>query len=95
MCALMSTIRTDIAGRKFGYLIVAYRDTQRPHRLVCRCRCDQLSTVAVDDLVSGLVASCGCMPATVAFHRQQAELRKEIARKAMFQAAMPLVWRGH
>lgn len=88
------TIRTDVAGRRFGNLTIEYRDTRRPRRLTCRCCCGRLVNVAIDDLVTGLVASCGCQPPTPAFHQQQAELRKEVTRMAMFQMAMPLVWRG-
>jgi hypothetical protein len=87
-------IISDIRGRVFGHLVTEFRDTARPHRVMCRCSCERLVSVAVDDLGAGLIDSCGCAPPSAAVRAQQAELRQEIARKAMFQAAMPNVRKG-
>ena len=60
----------DLQGRRFGRLIVLYRDmtghsNDRHTYWVCRCDCGRLKTVRSDDLRSGLVVSCGCYHAEV------------------------------
>ena len=54
----------DLQGRRFGRLIVLYRDmtghsNDRHTYWVCRCDCGRLKTVRSDGLRSGLVVSCG------------------------------------
>jgi len=84
-------ISTDIKGRrKFGFLTAQYRDSQRPHRISCRCGCSRLIHVAAEDLTNGTVNSCGCMPPPPAFWNRQAELRQQRAREALFAAGMPI-----
>ena len=60
----------DLQGRRFGRLIVLYRDmtghsNDRHTYWVCRCDCGRLKTVRSDGLRSGLVVSCGCYHAEV------------------------------
>ena len=60
----------DLQGRRFGRLIVLYRDmtghsNDRHTYWVCKCDCGRLKTVRSDDLRSGLVVSCGCYHAEV------------------------------
>lgn len=60
----------DLQGRRFGRLIVLYRDmtghsNDRHTYWVCRCDCGKFKTVRSDDLRSGLVVSCGCYHAEV------------------------------
>jgi hypothetical protein len=83
----LKTIRTDVAGRQFGFLTTQYRCGARPHRISCRCVCERLIHVAREDLVGGLVTSCGCRPPSPAFRTHQAELRQQLKREILFREA--------
>jgi hypothetical protein len=75
-------------GKKFGHLVVAYSVQERPRDIACRCCCGKLVHVAVADLVSGTVTSCGCMPASQEYHERRVELRAQQRREITFNIAM-------
>ena len=55
----------DLAGKRFGKLLVGYRATQnttwgRP-QWVCRCDCGYDAIVSRGNLVRGFTKSCGCL----------------------------------
>ena len=60
-----SPVEVDVAGRRFGFLTAEYR---RDRDIACRCCCDRLVHVAAAALADGTVTSCGCQPASPAFH---------------------------
>jgi hypothetical protein len=81
--------RTDVANRKFGFLVTQYRDSQRPHRISCRCCCGALVHTSIENLVDGIVTSCGCQPPSAAFRARQAELRRQRTREILFHQMQP------
>jgi hypothetical protein len=78
------SIDLTIAGRRFGYLVVAYG---RRHNIACRCRCSRLVHVAAEALANGTVTSCGCQPAPRAFWSQYRELHAQRRREIQFATA--------
>lgn len=57
---------TDLIGRKFGYLEVLYKDTEKTKqgksKWVCKCNaCGNIISIARPKLISGDATSCGCM----------------------------------
>jgi len=61
--ACRGTIAEDLAGRRFGKLLVLSRAENKKGRVawLCRCDCGQLCTVTAHDLKPGHVKSCGCL----------------------------------
>jgi len=82
----MTVIDTSAAGQKFGFLTVAY--SKGSHDIACRCVCTKLVHVAAADLISGVVTSCGCQPASPQYHEQQAGLRAQLRREITFASAL-------
>ena len=89
----MSRPRSDLAGRRFGYLIVEHAAAQngRNVRWHCRCDCGRVKLVRGDRLLAGDTNSCGCRKqalhaATVEKHRQQAGATGLIRRISFEQA---------
>ena len=80
------TVDLTYAGRKYGFLTVAY-STQLGLNVACRCTCSKLVHVARADLIAGIVTSCGCQPAPAAFHTHHAELKAQQAREILFRVA--------
>jgi hypothetical protein len=80
----VTSIDLTFAGRRFGYLDVAYG---RRHDIACRCRCSRLVHVAAEALASGTVTSCGCQPAPRAFWIQYHELQEQRRREIEFSIA--------
>ena len=59
----MSRIRLDLAGRRFGQLVVVRtvgRTRSRGLTWECRCDCGAMREIASTNLVSGNTSSCGC-----------------------------------
>lgn len=57
---------TDLIGRRFGYLEVLYKDTEKTKqgksKWVCKCHaCGNTVSIARSKLISGDATSCGCM----------------------------------
>lgn len=51
----------DIAGQRFGRLVVVEEDRTRLRRLWrCKCDCGAVKLVQRRNLVAGLTRSCGC-----------------------------------
>jgi hypothetical protein len=71
------------AGRRSGYLAVAYG---RRH-IACRCICGRFVHVAAEAFTNGTVTSCGCQPAPRAFWIQHRELRAQLRREIQFAIA--------
>jgi hypothetical protein len=80
------TVDTSIAGRRFGNLLTEYGDLTG-RRIGCRCCCERLIFVAVEDLVAGTVTSCGCRPPSNAYHRHYSEIRAQRLREFNFNVA--------
>jgi hypothetical protein len=78
------SVDLTIAGRRFGYLVVAYG---RRHDIACRCVCRRLVHITAEALIDGLVTSCGCQPAPRAFWIQHRELRAQSRREIQFAIA--------
>lgn len=74
-------IDTDVAGRRFGFLIAEYR---RGRDVAARCICGRLVHVAAEALADGTVTSCGCKPASPAFHAQMRDLIAQRRREITF-----------
>lgn len=53
----------ELAGRRFGRLVVSHRAQSRPGVAVWRCTCDcgGWKDVASAQLTTGVVSSCGCL----------------------------------
>ena len=58
----------DVAGRRFGNLVVVnesdqsvYRSGQRHRRVFCKCDCGGEIVTRLSDLASGRTKSCGCI----------------------------------
>lgn len=56
------SIREDLAGKRFGRLLVMCPAPNRHNRTcwVCRCDCGNLHTVTAHELKAGKTTSCGC-----------------------------------
>jgi hypothetical protein len=78
------SVDLTIAGRRFGYLVVAYG---RRHDIACRCICGRLVHIAAEALTNGTVTSCGCQPAPRAFWNQYRELHAQSRREIQFAIA--------
>ena len=56
---------TDLKGRKFGRLIVLEATEKRSDNKCvihkCQCDCGNIKEVSSDDLIKGIVKSCGCL----------------------------------
>lgn len=81
------TVDIRNAGRRFGYLTVAY-SIQGGRDVACRCCCNKLVHIAVADLAAGLITSCGCQPASPQFHERRVELRAQQQREITFSIAL-------
>ena len=60
---MRSVYKHNLAGRKFGKLIVISETEERRHGKVlwlCKCECGKLCKVKSNSLVSGHTKSCGC-----------------------------------
>jgi hypothetical protein len=79
---LTMSVDLTIAGRRFGYLVIAYG---RRHDITCRCICDRLVHIAAEALTNGTVTCCGCQPAPRAFWIQHRELRAQSRREIQFK----------
>ena len=79
-----SPVAMDVAGRTFGFLTTEYR---RDRDIACRCVCDKLVHVAAEALADGTVTSCGCQPASPAFHNQMRALVAQHRREVTFSIA--------
>ena len=75
------------AGRRHGYLKVAYSTDDCGRHVVCYCVCSRQVHVAAADLISGLVNSCGCQPPTSRYWDQYAQLRNQLKREINFGIA--------
>lgn len=54
----------DLTGQRFGQLVVLFRNGSDKHGRalwLCRCDCGTTKTASSNDLLRGLVKSCGCI----------------------------------
>jgi len=67
----------DIAGRRFGRLLVIRRVPTRAGRTrwLCLCDCGKEHEASTDSLMQGLVRSCGCL------RREESAARAKTAHK--------------
>lgn len=51
----------DLAGRKFGRLLVKERDfSSKRTKWICECKCGKIKSIQSTHLLSGATTSCGC-----------------------------------
>ena len=67
--------RRSLVGQKFGLLSVESWLGQR--RWLCRCACDNITTVREQHLLSGATKSCGCVGTQGRFKLPLAELNRQ------------------
>jgi hypothetical protein len=73
MTAVPATIKPSL---RFGHLEVLSADTTSK-RIACRCSCGQVRIVAIDALLCGVRASCGCAPISSEHRRAFSEAQSQ------------------
>jgi hypothetical protein len=88
MTTIPKGIDISIRGQRFGHLVAEYA-TDTGRKVVLRCVCERLICAAAEALASGTVTSCGCQPASEAFHQQQSSLSQQLTREVTFGGGRP------
>ena len=85
--------KKDLAGQKFGRLLVLNREGVDKHRHTlwkCKCDCGNEVIVARTELVSGDTKSCGC------YHREQITKynKKNKVKHGLHDSRIAIVWKN-
>lgn len=71
-------------GARYGHLTVLRCVDERHRTALCFCYCQRSVVVSAEELISGLVTSCGCQPMTLSARSAFRALQREWDRRRNF-----------